>query len=141
VFGTSDIPNEMYLVHSLKWPWEDNWMNLIERSPIYHAGKAKTPILIMHGEQDTRVHPSQSMELFRSIKVRTETPVRLVFYPGEGHGNRKAAAQYDYSLRLMRWTDTYLSADATVNTPMPEFDLEMADRLTKDDEFVETKGD
>ncbi len=140
-FGTSDIPNEMHLVHSLKWPWEDNWMRLIERSPIFHAGKAKTPILILHGENDTRVHPSQSMELFRSIKVRTETPVRLVFYPGEGHGNRKAAAQYDYSLRLMRWMDTYLNADATVKTPMPEFDLGMADRLKKDDEAAEEDGE
>jgi dipeptidyl aminopeptidase/acylaminoacyl peptidase len=133
-FGTSDIPNEMQLVHSLKWPWEDNWMNLLERSPVFHAGKAKTPILILHGEEDTRVHPGQSMELYRSIKVRTETPVRLVFYPGEGHGNRKAAAQYDYALRLMRWMDTYLSEDATRTTPMPEFDLGMADRLKKDDE-------
>lgn len=128
-FGTSDIPNEMQLVHSLKWPWEDNWMNLIERSPIFHAGKSKTPTLILHGEEDTRVHPGQSMELFRSLKVRTETPVRLVFYPGEGHGNRKAAAQYDYALRLMRWMDTYLAVDATVETAMPEFDLGMADRL------------
>ncbi|MBF7073442.1 S9 family peptidase [Glaciecola sp. MH2013] len=133
-FGTSDIPNEMQLVHSLKWPWEDNWMNLIERSPIFHAGKANTPILILHGEEDTRVHPSQSMELYRSIKVRTETPVRLVFYPGEGHGNRKAAAQYDYALRLMRWMDTYLSEDATRDTAMPEFDLGMAERLKKDDD-------
>ena len=137
-FGTSDIPNEMHLVHSLKWPWEDNWMNLIERSPIFHAGKAKTPILIMHGEEDTRVHPSQSMELYRSIKVRTETPVRLVFYPGEGHGNRKAAAQYDYALRLMRWMDTYLAEDATRMSPMPEFDLGMEDRLKKDDEDHDT---
>jgi hypothetical protein len=88
----------------------------------------------MHGEEDTRVHPSQSMELFRSIKVRTETPVRLVFYPGEGHGNRKAAAQYDYSLRMMRWMDTYLAADATVKTPMPDFDLGMAERLKKEDD-------
>jgi dipeptidyl aminopeptidase/acylaminoacyl peptidase len=140
-FGTSDIPNEMQLVHSLKWPWEDNWMNLLERSPVFHAGKAKTPILILHGEEDTRVHPGQSMELYRSIKVRTETPVRLVFYPGEGHGNRKAAAQYDYSLRLMRWMDTYLSEDATRTTPMPEFDLGMAERLKKDDESEESKKD
>ncbi|MFQ3251270.1 MAG: dipeptidyl aminopeptidase/acylaminoacyl peptidase [Glaciecola sp.] len=140
-FGTSDIPNEMHLVHSLKWPWEDNWMNLIERSPIFHAGKAKTPILILHGEEDTRVHPSQSMELYRSIKVRTETPVRLVFYPGEGHGNRKAAAQYDYALRLMRWMDTYLSVDATRTTAMPEFDLGMAERLKKDDEKSEDKAE
>lgn len=133
-FGTSDIPNEMHLVHSLKWPWEDNWMNLIERSPIFHAGKSTTPTLIMHGEDDTRVHPSQSMELYRSLKVRTETPVRLVFYPGEGHGNRKAAAQFDYALRLIRWMDTYLALDAKRSDPMPAFDLGMGDRLKGDEE-------
>lgn len=140
-FGTSDIPNEMQLVHSLKWPWEDNWMNLIERSPIFHAGKSTTPTLILHGEKDTRVHPSQSMELFRSMKVRTQTPVRLVFYPNEAHGNRFAAAQYDYALRLMRWMDTYLALDATRNDPMPEFDLGMAERLDidKKDDKAETK--
>lgn len=132
-FGTSDIPNEMHLVHSLKWPWEDNWMNLLERSPIFHAGKADTPILILHGEKDTRVHPSQSMELYRSIKVRTDTPVRLVFYPNEGHGNRHAAAQYDYALRLMRWMDTYLAQDATRQTEKPPFDLGLADKLKKED--------
>lgn len=133
-FGTSDIPKEMHLVHSLKWPWEDNWMNLIERSPVFHAGKSTTPILILHGEKDTRVHPSQSMELFRSIKVRTKTPVRLVFYPDEAHGNRKAAAQYDYALRLMRWMDTYLAEDATRDAPMPEFDLGMKERLKPETE-------
>ncbi|MDM7859214.1 S9 family peptidase [Alteromonas sp. ASW11-36] len=136
-FGTSDIPNEMHLVHSLKWPWEDNWMNLIERSPIFHAGKSTTPTLILHGEEDTRVHPSQSMELFRSMKVRTDTPVRLVFYPGEGHGNRKAAAQYDYALRLMRWMDTYLALDATRDAPMPAFDLGMSERLKGEEDATE----
>jgi len=128
-FGTSDIPNEMHLVHSLKWPWEDNWMNLLERSPIYHAGKSTTPTLIMHGEKDTRVHPSQSMELYRSMKVRTDTPVRLVFYPEEGHGNRKAASRLDYAYRFMRWMDTYLSEDATRSDPMPEFDLNISEKL------------
>lgn len=133
-FGTSDIPNEMHLVHSLKWPWEDNWMNLMKRSPLYHVGKSTTPTLILHGEKDTRVHPSQSMELFRSMKVRTQTPVRLVFYPNEGHGNRKAASQYDYALRLMRWMNTYLAADASRTDAMPEFDLDIESLLNGDDE-------
>ena len=129
-FGTSDIPNEMQLVHSLKWPWEDNnWMNLLERSPVYHAGKSTTPTLIMHGERDTRVHPSQSMELYRSMKVRTDTPVRLVFFPQEGHGTRKAASRTDYAYRLMRWMDTYLAEGATRNDPMPEFDLNLSEKL------------
>ena len=107
-FGTTDIPQEMYLVHSRKWPWED-WQGMLDASPIYHVDKARTPILILHGAEDTRVSPSQSYELYRNIKVRQpETPVRLVLYPGEGHGLREAAARLDYNLRMMRWFDTYL---------------------------------
>lgn len=107
-FGTGDIPYEMYNVHSLKWPWDD-WQGMLEVSPVYHVDKAETPILIMHGEEDTRVDPGQSLELYRSIKVRKpDVPVRLVFYPGEGHGNQRAAARYDYNLRMMEWFDTYL---------------------------------
>ena len=30
-FGASGIPNEMHLVRSLKWLWEDNWMSLSEK--------------------------------------------------------------------------------------------------------------
>ncbi|WP_164118264.1 S9 family peptidase [Sphingorhabdus sp. Alg239-R122] len=121
-FGTTDIPNEMFLVHSRKWPWE-NWQGMLERSPIYHVDKAKTPILILHGEDDTRVAPSQSYELYRNIKVRQpDTPVRLVLYPGEGHGNRKAAAQYDYNIRMMRWMDNYLKGPGGEMPPV-RFDL------------------
>ena len=106
-FGTGDIPYEMYNVHSRAWPWED-WMWMLKRSPIYHADKTKTPLLIMHGDQDPRVHPSQSLEMYRHVKLRTDTPVRLVFYPGEQHGNRNTAATYDYALRFKRWMDHYL---------------------------------
>ena len=107
-FGTTDIPNEMHLVHERKWPWEE-WDRLLERSPIYHVDKATTPLLILHGDADPRVSPTQSLELYRHMKVRRpETPVRLVYYPGEGHGNAQSAARYDYNLRMMEWFDTYL---------------------------------
>lgn len=121
-FGTTDIPKEMYNVHARNYPW-DKWQWMLERSPIYHTDKAKTPLLIMHGKEDTRVHPSQSMELYRYIKTRTETPVRLVFYPGEGHGNKKSAAQLDYGKRLMRWMDFYLMEGNGIDE-MPPYDLE-----------------
>ncbi|MEE4200694.1 S9 family peptidase [Erythrobacter sp.] len=122
-FGTTDIPYEMYNVHSRAWPWDD-WQKMLEVSPIYYTDRAETPLLIMHGEDDTRVDPSQSMELYRFIKVRKpETPLRLVLYPGEGHGNRKAASRYDYNLRMMRWFDTYLKTgdrDAALPAPRPQ---------------------
>ncbi|MCA9669486.1 MAG: S9 family peptidase [Myxococcales bacterium] len=121
--GTTDIPNEMHLVHARRWPW-DHWDWFRERSPIYHVKKARTPILIVAGKDDTRVHPSQSMELFRYLKLLKKVPVRLVLYPGEGHGNRRAAARYDYSLRLMRWMDHYLAPGAKRDAKPPPHELD-----------------
>lgn len=115
--GTTDIPDEEYLVHARKRPW-DNWDFFAQRSPIRYVKQAKTPLLIMHGKDDPRVHPTQSMELFRFLKVLNQTPVRLVLYPGEGHGNRNAAARYDYNLRMMRWFDTYLKGDGGEKPPV-----------------------
>jgi dipeptidyl aminopeptidase/acylaminoacyl peptidase len=111
VWGTSDIPNELYLVHSRQRMWESDemWMNYLKRSPVYWVDRAETPILILHGASDTRVHPAQSLELYRHLKVRKpEVPVRLVWYPGEGHGNTRASSKLDYSYRMLQWFDTYL---------------------------------
>lgn len=105
--GTTDIPNEENLVHARRWPWEA-WQEFLERSPIYHVTKARTPLLILHGERDPRVHPTQAMELHRYLKTLGKAPVRLVLYRGEGHGNRRAASRLDLSLRLMRWFEHYL---------------------------------
>jgi len=123
-FGTTDISNEMHLVHARSYPW-DKWQWYLERSPIYWVEQSETPLLIMHGKADPRVHPAQSMEMYRYMKVRGKT-VRLVYYPGEGHGNKRAAAKYDYTLRLMRWMDNYLKHD---NKPMPVHDLPHAANL------------
>jgi dipeptidyl aminopeptidase/acylaminoacyl peptidase len=105
--GTTDIPQEMNLVHYRKDPWTD-WQFFLERSPIYHAGKSRTPTIILHGDADPRVHPSQSLELYRHLKLRSSAPVRLILYPGEGHGNRRAASRVDYMLRVLRWFGHYL---------------------------------
>jgi len=104
---TGDIPWEQYLVHWGKWPWEDPDL-FRQTSPITHVRKSKTPTLILHGEADPRVPPMQSYMLYRYLKLAGQAPVRLVLYPGEGHGNQRAASRYDYSLRLMQWMDHYL---------------------------------
>jgi dipeptidyl aminopeptidase/acylaminoacyl peptidase len=105
--GTTDILNEEYLVHARKRPW-DNWQFFLERSPVYYADQGHTPLLIMHGAEDPRVNPGQSRELYRHLKLRGKAPVRLIFYPGEGHGNRMSAARLDYNLRMLRWMEHYL---------------------------------
>jgi dipeptidyl aminopeptidase/acylaminoacyl peptidase len=125
--GTTDIPDEEYYVHALHRPWE-KWDFLLERSPIYHAGESRTPLLILHGKDDPRVNPGQSRELHRHLKLRGQAPVRLVLYPGEGHGNRKAASRLDYSLRMMQWLEHYLQGPG--GGP-PAYPLDYADPAEK----------
>jgi dipeptidyl aminopeptidase/acylaminoacyl peptidase len=99
---------------------------MLERSPIFHADKGRTPLLILHGKDDPRVNPGQSRELYRHLKLRGECPVRLVLYPGEGHGNRKAAARLDYALRSLQWFEHYLMSpepDARTRV-MPPFEID-----------------
>jgi dipeptidyl aminopeptidase/acylaminoacyl peptidase len=113
---------EDYLVH---WKiWTDENVQLVwDRSPIAHIRNAKTPTLICHGKDDPRVHPSQSLELYRSMKNRGSAPVRLVWYPGEGHGNANRTSRLDYALRTMAWFDHFLVKGAK-DLPPAEIDYD-----------------
>ena len=115
--GTTDIPQEMFLVHHRKWLWDD-WDYFKKASPLAHLDKAKTPLLILHGKADPRVNPGQSLEMYRHLKVRNQAPVRLVLYPGEGHGNRRTASKLDYNLRLLQWMEHYLKGPGGAMPPM-----------------------
>ncbi len=118
--GTTDIPEEMFLVHHRKRLWDD-WDYFLQRSPIRHVEKNRTATLILHGKDDPRVHPSQSLELHRHLKTLGQAPVRLVWYPGEGHGNRRAAARLDYNLRMLRWMERYLQGPGGDS---PDFEID-----------------
>ncbi|MEJ5208083.1 S9 family peptidase [Denitratimonas sp. CY0512] len=107
LLGTSDIPNEFHRSHYQVWPWED-WDLFTRASPIRHVQRNRTPTLILHGDADPRVDPTQSRSMYRYLKLAGKAPVRLVLYPGEGHGNARAASRWDYSLRLMQWMEHYL---------------------------------
>ena len=122
-FALGDIPEEHRLVHHMKHPWEQREL-LRQRSPITHFRNCQTPLLILHGTKDTRVHPAQSLALYRAIKTYGKSPVRLVHYPGEPHGNRRTGSRLDFSLRLMRWMHHYLKGPG--GDPPPHL-LDLAD--------------
>jgi dipeptidyl aminopeptidase/acylaminoacyl peptidase len=120
---TTDIPYEDYLVHWGTWIHENEDL-VWERSPVRYVNGSTTPTLILGGMNDTRVHPSQSLQLYRGLKLHSNAPVRLVRYPGEGHGNRKNTSRLDYSLRTMRWFEYYLKGDNS-KKEMPSKYLDM----------------
>lgn len=108
--NTTDIPYEDYYVHWGFWTHENEQL-VWERSPVRYAHQSKTPTLILHGKEDPRVHPSQGLELYRALKLHSKAPVRLVFYPGQGHGNSKNTSRYDFLVRTLDWFDYYLKSD------------------------------
>ena len=118
---TTEIPVEDRMVHTLREPYSDFEIKLAQ-SPIYYAENSRTALLIAGGTADTRVHPSQSLQLYRALKAIGKTPVRYVRYPGEGHGNRRAAARDDYARRLMRWMDHFVM-DGKNNLPPWELEV------------------
>ena len=60
-----------------------------ERSPLTHAEKLTTPLIIFQGSEDKVVPPSQS-EAFRDVCVRKGLKHRYFSFAGEGHGFIKA---------------------------------------------------
>jgi dipeptidyl aminopeptidase/acylaminoacyl peptidase len=64
-----------------------------------------TPILILHGSADWRVHPSQSLRLVQKL-YELKHPVRFVFFEGGDHGLSEHRAEVN---RIVRdWLDRYV---------------------------------
>ncbi len=78
-----------------------------EGSPLWMVGNIERPILVAHGEQDDRVHPSQSAQLVDELK-RLDKTFEYVTYPTEGHGLLRVGPQVDFYQRLERFLDWYL---------------------------------
>lgn len=72
-------------------PWDDPEIYK-KTSPITYVSRAKTPTLIQQGDQDKRVPPPNSYELYQALKDRG-VPVKLIFYKGFGHPINKPKQQ------------------------------------------------
>ena len=133
---TTDIPYEELYVHSGK-RIEEMWQQSLERSPVYWAHQSKTAVLILGGAADPRVHPGQSIEFYRLLKMNDHPAVRLVQYPGEGHGNAKQPGRADVLYRLLDWFDWYVREAKPLDGAMPPLDI--ADRYGLKLEETESK--
>ncbi len=103
--GQGDIPsaNLLYYPGQPYDHMEDYWKS----SPIRYVAAVRTPTLILHGEEDARVHPAQGMEYFRALKT-LGVPVRFVRYPREKHRFEERSHQIDLMHRILDWLGRYL---------------------------------
>ncbi len=90
-------------------PWEDPEIYR-KTSPITYVNKAQTPTLIQQGDQDKRVPPPDSYELYQALKDRN-VPVKLVFYKGFGHAINKPKQQRSLMEQNYEWFSKYIWND------------------------------
>jgi dipeptidyl aminopeptidase/acylaminoacyl peptidase len=90
--------------------WEGTGPHLHDRvSPISFASKVRTPVLIVHGEEDSNVPLGQAIYFHRALS-RYAVEHELVVYPREGHGLAERSHQRDLLLRTRAWFDRWLRA-------------------------------
>ena len=78
-------------------------------SPFMHADKMKTPLLLIHGEEDNNsgTYPMQSERYFNALKGLGAT-VRLVMLPKESHGYRSKESIHHILWEQDQWLDKYV---------------------------------
>mgnify|MGYP000029141536 FL=1 len=78
-------------------------------SPFMHADKMKTPLLLIHGEDDNNsgTYPMQSIRYFNALKGLGAV-VRLVMLPKESHGYRSKESIYHVLWEQDQWLEKYV---------------------------------
>lgn len=76
-------------------------------SPISFTGRIRTPVLILHGAEDTNVPLGQAVYFHRALR-HFGVEHEFVIYPREGHSIRERNHQLDVLRRTRAWFDCWL---------------------------------
>ena len=70
--------------------------------------RVKTPLLVMHGANDTNVPVVEAEQVVAALKKRG-VPVEYVLFPDEGHGWRKQVNRVKSTVELAAFFDKHLN--------------------------------
>lgn len=116
-FETSVEEEGQGLMGGTPWQVRDKY---IENSPFFYLDNLTTPLLIVHGTQDTAVAPFLGDQLFVGLR-RLGKEVEYAKYDGEGHSPLEwsRANQRDLCNRVIAWFDKYLKAEPPQQSSSP----------------------
>ena len=96
------------------WEAKEIYSNI---SPFMHADKIKTPILLIHGENDNNpgTFPIHSQRMFQAVKGNGGT-TRLVMLPHESHGYRARQSVLHTQAEMVAWFNKYVKGATNVSS-------------------------
>ena len=87
-------------------PWDDPKI-YADTSPITYIKQARTPTLIQHGNEDTRVPIPNAFQLYQGLRDQN-VPVQLSIFKGFGHAINKPKANRAAMQQNFEWFTRYI---------------------------------
>lgn len=108
-YGTTDIGYYFVQDQVGANPWSDI-DKLWDQSPLKYADQIKTPLLILHSDEDYRCWMAEGLQLFTALKVN-HVPCKMVLFHGENHElsrSGKPKNRFKRLKELTSWMKTHI---------------------------------
>ena len=95
------------------WTSDEIFERYWSMSPLKYIKNAKTPLLIIHSEQDYRCWLDQALQIYTTLKIR-KIPTKLVIFPNENHDLSRSGKPKHRTIRLkeiINWFNKYLKEE------------------------------
>ncbi|HRY99738.1 MAG TPA: prolyl oligopeptidase family serine peptidase, partial [Bacteroidales bacterium] len=91
------------------FPWNNPEL-YVGQSPLFHADKVKTPLLLLHGGSDTNVPPGESIQMFTALKLLGKT-VEFIEIEGQDHHILDYRKRIKWQKTILAWFDLQLKKE------------------------------
>lgn len=96
--------NEVAAAHSFPWNRRDIY---VEQSPLFHADKVNTPLLLLHGYSDTNVPRGESDQFYLALKLLGKE-VEYVQVADQNHWVLDYKKRIVWQQTILAWFDKWL---------------------------------
>jgi dipeptidyl aminopeptidase/acylaminoacyl peptidase len=93
------------------YPWNNREL-YVEQSPLFNADKIHTPLLLLHGLEDTNVPVGESFQMYTALKILGR-PVEFIRVKGENHGISTYKRRLEWNYSIYAWFAKWLKDDSS----------------------------